>query len=126
MKDQIYKQRFFEAGNSEFAVSISRVMSSNGSYIYVIDSSENMFDFKDFKMPVFDSWAEVWDFYTSNYPGWWNYKPFFIHNKVNGFLLLELRKAIRSLSIAGKDFWQNAIRPFWKSCLKEDLQELLR
>jgi len=126
MKDQIYKQRFFEAGNSESAISISRVMTSKGEYVYMIDCSEHVYDYLDLKLPVFNHWSEVWSFFKSNYPGWWNYKPFFIHDKVNGFLLLELKSELKELSIASKKFWRSAIRPFWKSCLKEELQELLQ
>ena len=38
---------------------------------------------------------------------------------------LELKNELRELPIASKKFWRNSIRPFWRSCLKEDIQELL-
>lgn len=126
MSNQIYKQRFFEAGNSESSISISRVMNSKGTYVYVIDTSEQMYDYLDLKLPVFNQWSEAWTYFKENYPGWWNYKPFFIHERIHGYLVLELKGILRDMSIAGKKFWQSAVRPFWKSCLREDIQELLQ
>ena len=125
IKSNTVKQRFFEAGSSEFSISISRVKSSDGSYIYMLDSSDQMYDYLDLRFPVFNTWVDAWNYVKENYPGWWNFKPFFIHQKVHAFLLLELKKQMRELSIASKKFWTNCIRPFWKSCFKEDLQELL-
>lgn len=125
MKDQIYKQRYFEAGSSDFTIAISRVRNSNGDYVYMIDSSEEVFDYLELQLPVFDDWVKAWRYYKNNYPGWWNLKPFFIHEKVHSYVLLELKQELRNVSIATLRFWSTAIRPFWRSCLKADLQELL-
>lgn len=125
MKDQIYKQRYFEAGSSEYTVAISKVRNSNGEYVYMIDSSEQVYDYLEMKFPVFDHWSKAWSYYKKNYPGWWNLKPFFIHERIHSYVLLELKQELRNLSIASVKFWRSAIRPFWRSCLKEDLIELL-
>lgn len=126
MKDQLYKQRFFEAGSSEHSIAISRVRNTNGNYVYMLDSSEQCYDYLDLKLPVFEKWSDAWKYLKDNYPGWWNYKPFFVHDRVSAFLLLELRSELKELSIASKKFWRSAVRPFWSSCLKEDMQELLQ
>lgn len=125
MEDRIYKQRFFEAGSSEFTIAVNRHRDANGEFVYMLDTSENVYDYLELSFPVFNSWAETWNYIKQNYPGWWNMKPFFIHPKVSAFILLELKNELRELSIASKKFWRNCIRPFWRSCLKEDIQELL-
>lgn len=125
MKDNIIKQRYFEAGSSEFSISVSRLRNSSGEYVYMLDTSEQLYDYLDLQFPVFNTWIDAWNHIKESYPGWWNMKPFFIHPTVNAFVLLELKQALKELSIAGKNFWRNCIRPFWKSCLKEDIQELL-
>lgn len=125
MKDRIIKQRFFEAGSTDFTIAISRVRNSQGTYVYMLDTTEKMYNYLDLQFPVFSSWAEAWNYVKENYPGWWNMKPFFIHPRVNAFVLLELKREIKELSIAGKKFWRNCIKPFWQSCLQEDIQQLL-
>ena len=125
MKYRIVKPRFLEAGASEFSIAVNRHRDAEVEYLYMLDTSEEVYHYLELSFTVFNSWAETWSYIKENYPGWWNMKPFFIHPKVSSFILLELKNELKELSIAGKKFWSNCIRPFWRSCLKEDIQELL-
>ena len=125
MRNQIYKQRCFEAGSQNLSVAISKVRNHEGTYVFMIDSSEQIYNLLDLKLPVFDTWQKAWNYLKKNYPGWHTFRPYFVHNDVHKTVLSDLKKEIREKSIASRRDWRGSVRGFWISTLKQDVQEIL-
>lgn len=125
MRNQIYKQRCFEAGSKNLSVAISKVRNHEGTFVFMIDSSEQIYNLLELKLPVFDTWQKAWNYLKKNYPNWHTFRPYFVHSEVHKTVLSDLKKEIREKSIASRRDWRGSVRRFWISTLKQDVQEIL-
>lgn len=124
MKNKIYRQRCFEAGTRNLSVAITKVRNHEGTYVYMIDSSEPLPALTALNLPVFDTWQEVWGTLKEKYPEWHSYRPYFIHPDVNKMVLSDLKEAIRKKAIENREQWRKDIRRFWLGALKSDREIL--